>query len=225
MLRVALCLWLGVALPFSAGSEPPPPVEQLPPLPLTQLVPSLSFSNPFSKYAQGVIPGWQYGGALCPERISHALADVSAPSNGAFRRVAGSASLANDYITLTPPAPNTLGWIWSNQPVSDMSSWEVDLEFHIGGADARGAGGGLAFWFTEGQGRSGPIYGQDDNYNGLGIFFDTYDGSEQDENPEPFVVAMMNYGSALAAGDDPDYFKNQVGVCFAGYRNLNHPAR
>ena len=57
-----LCLCLAVAPAFGSSNEPPPPVEQLPPLPLTQLVPSLSFSNPFSQYAQGVIPGWQYGG-------------------------------------------------------------------------------------------------------------------------------------------------------------------
>eukprot|EP00966_Prymnesium_polylepis_P190017 4403318-Prymnesium_polylepis.1 len=141
-------------------------------------------------------------------------------------RRAGSATLTNDYVSLTPAAPNTLGWLWNNQQVRDMKSWEVDLEFHIGGTDLRGAGGGLAFWFTQQEGRRGPIYGQDDRFNGLGIFFDTFDPEEgTDEKAEPFVVAMMNYGRPLAQGNDPDYYKNQVGVCFADYRNLNHPAR
>ena len=167
-----------------AQQEPgSPPVEELPPIQLNQLVPSLSFSNPFSRYANGAIPGWQYGGV---------------------------ATLSNDYVQLTPAAPNTIGWIWSDTAY-EMPTWEVELEFHIGGVDTRGAGGGLAFWFTSSQGRNGPIYGQEDTYRGLGIFFDTFDGTkEEDGEVEPFVVAMMNYGEALAQGDDPDYFKNQA---------------
>lgn len=30
---------------------------------------------------------------------------------------------------------------------------------------------------------------------------------------------------SLAKTDEEDYFKNQVGVCFANYRNLNHVGR
>lgn len=138
--------------------------------------------------------------------------------------LAGSASLINDYLMLTPPSPNALGWIWSSRPVS-LKAWEADLEFHIGGSNDRGAGGGLAFWFTSEQGRAGPIYGQGERYNGLGIFFDTFESGLAGDAPEPFVVAMMNYGESLVQSKDPDYYKNQVGVCFAGYRNLNHSAR
>ena len=162
---------------------PPPPVEELPPLPADMIVPQLSFSNPFNQYANGVIPGWQYG---------------------------GEATLANDYISLTPSAPNKVGWVWSNEPVS-YAAWEVQLEFHIGGQASRGAGGGMAFWFSSQQGRTGPIYGHEDSYEGLGIFFDTYEGDENEET-EPFVVAMMNYGTAIGGeGDNPNYYDNQVG--------------
>ncbi|KAL3921872.1 MAG: hypothetical protein SGPRY_004754, partial [Prymnesium sp.] len=174
--------------------------RDLPALPLTKVLPSLSFTYPFSQYRDAIIPGWQYGGAL------------------------RSASLINDYLMLTPPSPNALGWIWSSRPVS-LKAWEADLEFHIGGSNDRGAGGGLAFWFTSEQGRAGPIYGQGERYNGLGIFFDTFESGLAGDAPEPFVVAMMNYGESLVQSKDPDYYKNQVGVCFAGYRNLNHSAR
>lgn len=127
----------------------PPPVEKLPPLPADAIVPRLSFSNPFNQYEGGIIPGWQYG---------------------------GDATLANDYISLTPSQPNRVGWIWSEESVSSMDAWEVSLEFHIGGSQERGAGGGMAFWYTSQQGRTGPIYGHEDSYEGLGIFFDTYEG-------------------------------------------------
>ena len=116
------------------------------------------FSNPFKQYEGGAIPGWQYG---------------------------GDATLANDYISLTPSQPNRVGWIWSEESVSSMDAWEVSLEFHIGGAQERGAGGGMAFWFTSQQGRTGPIYGHEDTYEGLGIFFDTYEGEAMHEGDEP----------------------------------------
>ena len=181
-----------------AAAPAPPPVEKLPPLPADAIVPRLSFSNPFNQYENGVIPGWQYG---------------------------GDATLANDYISLTPSQPNKVGWIWSEESVSSMDAWEVSLEFHIGGAQERGAGGGMAFWFTSQQGRTGPIYGHEDTYEGLGIFFDTYEGDDPDDS-EPFVVAMMNYGATIGGeGDNPNYYDNQVGVCFAAYRNLPHLVR
>ena len=73
--------------------------------------------------------------------------------------------------------------------------------------------------YTSQQGRAGPIYGHDDTYEGLGIFFDPFAAAENG-TAEPFVVAMMNYGKPIGEGDTPDYYDNQVGVCFASYRNL-----
>ena len=60
-------------------------------IPAAQIVPSLSFSNPFQQYAGGVIPGWEYG---------------------------GEATLASDYITLTPATPNKVGWVWAAEPAA-----------------------------------------------------------------------------------------------------------
>ena len=77
----------------------------------------------------------------------------------------------------------------------------------------------VRYRYTSQQGRAGPIYGHDDTYEGLGIFFDTFEDAENG-TAEPFVVAMMNYGKPIGEGDTPDYYDNQVGVCFASYRNL-----
>lgn len=164
---------LSATLPSSRAAGDPhaadlPVVEALPPLPTASVIPELSFSNPFSKYEQGVIPGWQYGGA---------------------------ATMTNDYVSLTPASANQIGWIWSANPIK-LPAWEVQLDFHIGGLSDRGAGGGMAFWFTNQQGRSGPIYGHDDSYQGLGVIFDFYEADlSRGETSEPFVVAMMNHGS------------------------------
>ena len=73
------------------------------------------FSNPFRQYEGGSIPGWAYG---------------------------GDATLFNDYLSLTPASPNRVGYVWATHAL-EMPSWEVEFEFHIGGAQARGSGGGL----------------------------------------------------------------------------------
>ncbi|KAJ1625969.1 concanavalin A-like lectin/glucanase domain-containing protein [Pavlovales sp. CCMP2436] len=153
----------------------------------------LSFQNPFSGYPGGVVPGWTSG---------------------------GDAFFAEDYIALTPPAPGKIGWVWSDEALH-LNDWEARLEFHIGGVPARGAGGGLAFWLTSHRGtlKQGEVYGHDQTYEGLGIFFDSYEG--EDKSGEPFVVAMVNHGKDLS-GEKAGSYSNQLGVCFANYRNKEH---
>jgi hypothetical protein len=152
------------------------------PPPAVPALGSLSFGNPFSHFEGGQIPGWGFG---------------------------GDAFLADDYVALTPPKVDAMGWLWSEEPVR-AREWVIELEFHIGGVPTRGAGGGLAFWFTstKGTSRTGAIYGHEGTYNGLGIFFDTFDGEDEEKRGEPFVVAMMNYGEDL--GKSSAYFDNQV---------------
>ena len=186
-----------------AEPSPPPPVEELPPLPADMIVPKLSFSNPFNQYDNGVIPGWQYG---------------------------GEATLANDYISLTPAAPNKVGWVWSDEPVS-MAAWEVQLEFHIGGQANRGAGGGMAFWFSAQQGRTGPIYGHEDNYEGLGVFFDTCDGGETpNPRPQPLTSALTpTLTLALTLSPSPEQVRGRRergdGALCGGDDELRHRHR
>jgi len=191
-----------------AGRPDPAAVEELPPMPMP--VPGLGFSNPFRQYSGGKIPHWEYG---------------------------GSSVLSNDYLSLTPSTTNQLGFIWSEEPVF-LPEWEAEIEFHIGGHQHRGAGGGLAFWFTTQQGRKGALYGHDERFTGLGVFFDTYEDDESADpakgllqKTEPFVVALVNDGEDVGklmessdAGQEA-IDDNQVGVCFAAYRNLRSISR
>lgn len=158
-----------------------------------------------------------------------------------MQRYGGDSTLFNDYMSLTPAAPNKVGWTWT-VAATVLSSWEVEFDFHVGGAPNRGSGGGLAFWWTAQPGKPGTIYGQSDNFKGLGIFFDTYEAEPRPANEagetaiaagnaEPYIVAMVNDGTPLAGGDPsrlPDstlLASKQVAVCFAHYRNLQHIAR
>ncbi|EOD39157.1 hypothetical protein EMIHUDRAFT_460407, partial [Emiliania huxleyi CCMP1516] len=148
--------------------------------PMPYSPPKLSFSNPYKAYAGGNIPGWEYG---------------------------GETSLNNDYIMLTTATSNKLGWIWTTEPI-EIDDWEVQLEFHIGGDPRQSTGGGMAVWFTEQQGRAGAMYGQSDDFRGVGILFDSYGGGESGERVEPFVAV-----------------EHQVGICYAAYRNLKNIVR
>ena len=117
-----------------------------------------------------------------------------------------------------------------------MPSWEVEFEFHIGGAQARGSGGGLAFWWAAEPAMPGTIYGHADTFNGVGIFLDTYEPAAPSLNiepsavggNEPYLVAMVNDGSPIGGDllrDANKLAAKQAAVCFARYRNLAHIAR
>ena len=166
------------------------------------------FSNPFRQYEGGSIPGWAYG---------------------------GDATLFNDYLSLTPASPNRVGYVWATHAL-EMPSWEVEFEFHIGGAQARGSGGGLAFWWAAEPAMPGTIYGHADTFNGVGIFLDTYEPAAPSLNiepsavggNEPYLVAMVNDGSPIGGDllrDANKLAAKQAAVCFARYRNLAHIAR
>ena len=50
-----------------------------------------------------------------------------------------------------------------------------------------------ALWYTESKGVEGPVFGSNDQWNGLGIFFDSFDNDNKHNNP--FIMAMLNDGS------------------------------
>jgi hypothetical protein len=60
-----------------------------------------------------------------------------------------------------------------NQPI-EFESFEFILTFRLGGGGRTG-GDGLAVWLVEEPGTLGPVFGARDNWNGIGIFIDSYD--------------------------------------------------
>ena len=43
------------------------------------------------------------------------------------------------------------------------------------GSDVRNGADGMAFWYTSSTLELGPVFGANNYFDGLGIFFDTYD--------------------------------------------------
>lgn len=51
-----------------------------------------------------------------------------------------------------------------------------------------------AIWYTQERGQEGPVFGSNDNWKGLGLFFDSFDNDGLRNNP--YIMAMVNDGSA-----------------------------
>ena len=49
------------------------------------------------------------------------------------------------------------------------------------------------FWFTATRGSLGPVFGSNDYWTGLGIFFDSFDNDAQRNNP--YIMMMINDGT------------------------------
>eukprot|EP01135_Chromosphaera_perkinsii_P009578 Nk52_evm28s1810 gene=Nk52_evmTU28s1810 len=77
----------------------------------------------------------------------------------------GSGSIGTDYIELTPQVPNRIGGIWSKEPLN-FQNWEVEFPFR-----AHPGGQGLAFWYSKDVRREGEVFGNNNHWDGLGIFF------------------------------------------------------
>lgn len=69
---------------------------------------------------------------------------------------------------------------------------QIELEFDIRGEGSL-HGDGFALWLTKQRASPGPVFGSTDNFEGLGIFFDTYKNNRPGTS-FPYVMAMMGDG-------------------------------
>lgn len=97
--------------------------------------------------------------------------------------IGGSTSVEDNLVRLTSSQPHNIGMLFGRKP-STLTDWEVVLELSLG----PGGGDGLAFWFTAQQPQLGPVYGNTDFFNGLGVMVDT-------SGPSPVISGYYNDGS------------------------------
>lgn len=57
-----------------------------------------------------------------------------------------------------------------------MNNWEVVIEFNIHNTHSPGADG-MAFWYAKEPRKVGSLFGYAEDFDGLGIVFDTYDNN------------------------------------------------
>ncbi|KAJ2225997.1 hypothetical protein IWW45_007650 [Coemansia sp. RSA 485] len=127
-----------------------------------------------------------------------------------------------ERIRLTPDLPSRMGYVWSTATLPD-DYWKVDFEFKIGGKGGYLYGDGMGFFVTKERGMPGPVFGNKDYFNGLGIFFDTYPNGKHDFSV-PFVMGMLGDGKTPYDGAH-DGDANRLGMCEAYFRNLKQNSK
>ncbi|XP_062340013.1 lectin, mannose-binding 2-like a isoform X2 [Osmerus eperlanus] len=134
----------------------------------------------------------------------------------------GDAMVTTDQVRLTPDLQSRQGAVWSRIPCR-LRDWELQVHFKIHGQGKKNLNGdGLAIWYTKERMQSGPVFGNKDNFTGLGVFVDTYPNEEKHlERIFPFVLAMVGNGS-VSYDHEHDGRPTELGGCNAMVRNLNH---
>ncbi|EME45538.1 hypothetical protein DOTSEDRAFT_71293 [Dothistroma septosporum NZE10] len=135
----------------------------------------------------------------------------------------GSAVIrADQYVRLTAQQPSQSGWIFTRVPLT-ATNWEITVDFKIHGTGSL-FGDGMAMWVTKERAEQGNVFGMKDNFEGLGIFFDTY----KNNRPGvvfPYVMAMLGDGKT-PYDQANDGKSNELAGCSArGLRNPDFPTK
>ena len=90
------------------------------------------------------------------------------------------------------------------------TNWEIELEFDINGKGNL-YGDGFGMFLTKQRATQGKVFGFQDKFEGLGIFFDTYKNNRPGVS-FPYVMAMMGDGQA-SYDKDNDGKANELAGC------------
>ncbi|XP_064410117.1 protein ERGIC-53 [Latimeria chalumnae] len=132
----------------------------------------------------------------------------------------GNAIPSTDQVRITPSLKSQKGSVWTKN-IAAFENWEVEVTFRVTGRGRVGADG-LAIWFTTGQGQEGPVYGAADFWNGVGVFFDSFDNDGKKNNPAVLIVG--NNGNILY-DHHSDGSTQALGSCLRDFRNKPYPMR
>ncbi|XP_076241591.1 lectin, mannose binding protein ergic53 [Calliopsis andreniformis] len=147
-----------------------------------------SFKPPYLAQKDGSVPFWEYG---------------------------GNAIASAENVRVAPSLRSQKGAIWVKEPVN-FDWWEVELIFRITGRGRIGADG-LAFWYTSSKGSyNGTVFGSSDQWNGLGIFFDSFDNDNKHNNP--YIMAVLNDGTKTFDHTNDGTVQLSAG-CLRDFRN------
>ncbi|XP_051630587.1 protein ERGIC-53 [Manacus candei] len=152
-----------------------------------------SFKGPHLVQADGTVPFWVHTGNAIPSA---------------------------DQIRITTSLKSQKGSVWTKNK-SIFEYWEVEVTFRVTGRGRIGADG-LAVWFTEEQGLEGPVFGAADKWNGVGIFFDSFDNDGKKNNPG--VIVVGNNGKLLYDHQN-DGATQALASCLRDFRNKPYPVR
>lgn len=107
----------------------------------------------------------------------------------------GSAKPHRHFVRLTPEKQGVKGWI-TNRHLMTLPEWSLSMELRASGSSPYLFGDGLAIWLVESyEFIEGPVFGREDYWKGLGLFFDTFQNIDhQHHHKHPYIYAMLNDG-------------------------------
>ncbi|KAJ3605687.1 hypothetical protein NHX12_027731 [Muraenolepis orangiensis] len=145
----------------------------------------------------------------------------------------GDSMVTTEQVRLTSDMQSRQGAVWSRIPCH-LKDWEMQVHFKIHGQGKKNLNGdGMAIWYTKERMQKGPVFGNKDNFTGLGVFVDTYPNEEKHLEAQkkryssrtqrifPFVLAMVGNGST-EYDHERDGRPTELGGCNAMVRNLKH---
>ncbi|XP_030048857.1 protein ERGIC-53 isoform X2 [Microcaecilia unicolor] len=152
-----------------------------------------SFKGPHLVQSDGTVPFWVHTGNAIPSA---------------------------DQIRITPSLKSQRGSVWTKS-VSSFENWEVQVTFRVTGRGRIGADG-LAIWYTSHQGLDGNVFGAADSWNGVGIFFDSFDNDGKKNNP---VIVVIGNDGHLIYDHQNDGATQALASCQRDFRNKPYPVR
>ncbi|GAB1604355.1 protein ERGIC-53-like [Argonauta hians] len=153
----------------------------------------LSFKGPHLIQKDKSIPFWEYG---------------------------GDAIAGDENIRVTTSLKSKKGWVWTSNNVPH-DNWVIEVTFRVTGRGRVGADG-LGIWYTTDRAVEGPVFGNKDKWNGMGLFFDSFDNDGQRNNP--YILVMLNNGT-IGYDHMNDGHDQQLGGCLRDFRNKPFPLR
>ncbi|CAK6959627.1 lectin%2C mannose-binding 2-like b [Scomber scombrus] len=131
----------------------------------------------------------------------------------------GTAVVTPDHVRLTPDVQSRQGAVWSRVPLY-LQDWELKVHFKIHGQGKKNLNGdGLGIWLTKERMQNGPVFGNMNQFTGLGIFVDTYPNADKNHDRGfPFISMMLGNGT-LSYNHDYDGRTTELGGCTAMARN------
>lgn len=125
----------------------------------------------------------------------------------------------SDHVRLVRDSARQTGYLFSDMTISndDLSAFEIDVGFKIHGQQDRAnmIGDGMAIWLTTEQLKGGDVFGIQSNFNGLGLFLDTYKNYNGKHNRHafPYLSIQRNKGYDGYYDKGKDGINTQIGGC------------
>ncbi|CAJ0962931.1 unnamed protein product, partial [Mesorhabditis belari] len=138
-----------------------------------------------------------------------------------FWTVAGDAIASQEQLRLAPSMRSRKGIAWNKRSFVESENFQVDVALKVSGQGRIGADG-MGLWYTATPGTLGPVFGANDFWTGMGLFFDSFDNDGQKNNP---MISLMINDGTRSYDHHTDGSQQILSSCQRDFRNKPFPIR